>query len=393
VRPWYYHVKVVYAPIKVDLKPELSESGVAINVTNYYSFTDLSELKTAWHLMKGDKEIDSGIQSLKLAPRAKGKLALNLPNDQLAGADSLRLDFDRPDGGNIVTYLLELRPHSASPPALDSGQLSDIHFPKLNLVTRNRATNPWGWWVSRRRPASMQNIRVQGAASEKSSAPIDEAALYAMPLSGVRLLDADLVVRDFESMTPRKRAKKPQSPHDPTKLTPVGHLHVQFDNGHFSYKVDWTGPKADIQEVGWIFEMPKSLDHFSWNRKAYWSWYPPKHIGRPSGTATPDSANVDVTKMDRPDAFDFNSTKYDCNWAELTDSSGAGLGVRFSADQRQHCRGEIRSDGSGYGLVVNRDCASPRDISSNVVPDQYLTLQKGQSVQASFELGKVKAGG
>jgi len=31
------------------------------------------------------------------------------------------------------------------------------------------------------------------------------------------------------------------------------------------------------------------------------------------GTATPDSADVDVTQITRPDAFDFNSTKYNCD--------------------------------------------------------------------------------
>ena len=96
-----------------------------------------------------------------------------------------------------------------------------------------------------------------------------------------------------------------------------------------------------IQELGWAFELPTKYDHFSWNRQAYWSWYPETHVGRPAGTATPDSADQDVTKLTRPDAFDFNSTKYYCNFAKLTDSAGNGVGVNFSSDDRENCRGDF----------------------------------------------------
>ena len=73
--------------------------------------------------------------------------------------------------------------------------------------------------------------------------------------------------------------------------------------------------------------MPKDFDRFSWDRAARWTVYPDKHIGRPRGTATPDSMDVPYTKMDRPDAYDFNSTKYDCNFASLTNSAGDGVRV------------------------------------------------------------------
>ncbi len=45
-RPDYYHVKVAYAPLKVSLKPEVTSTGIVVRATNYYSFTDLSELTT-----------------------------------------------------------------------------------------------------------------------------------------------------------------------------------------------------------------------------------------------------------------------------------------------------------------------------------------------------------
>jgi hypothetical protein len=214
-------------------------------------------------------------------------------------------------------------------------------------------------------------------ASGGKSAVAEDAALYAMPLADVRAMDADLVEGD-----------------QPGKV--VGHIHADVAAGKFSYQLDWKkpgdkkNPATDIQEFGWIFTMPAASDHFSWHRQAYWSWYPATHVGRPAGTATPDSADVDVTKITRPDAFDFNSTKYNCDWASLGDSSGHGIGVKFAADGRHHCRSGTAEDGSRV-LVVNKVCAPPRDISSGIVPDLYFTVERGAKSTGSFTVGTISS--
>ena len=91
--------------------------------------------------------------------------------------------------------------------------------------------------------------------------------------------------------------------------------------------------------------------------------------------------------MDRPDAFDFNSTKYDCNWASMTDASGNGLRAEFDAKQRFHCRGGLDADGKTILLYVNQQVSPPDDISSNVVRDLYMTLNRGDKVEGSFRVG------
>ena len=60
----------------------------------------------------------------------------------------------------------------------------------------------------------------------------------------------------------------------------VGQLRAAYSNGRFRYRVDWWGRRADVQELGWVFELPRGVDRFSWDRKALWSYYPPDHIGR-----------------------------------------------------------------------------------------------------------------
>lgn len=175
---------------------------------------------------------------------------------------------------------------------------------------------------------------------------------------------------------------------DDPELKIVGHVRADVIDGRFSYRVNWTGQKAEIQELGWVFELPGSAERFSWHRRAYWSWYPDTHIGRPSGTATPESADADVTKVSRPDAFDFNSTKYDCDWATLTDGAGKGLGVRFAPEARGHCRAGTTESGARR-LIVNRLCCPPRDLSTGVVPDLYFTLEKGAQASGGFAVGAI----
>ena len=390
-----YHVKMAYAPIKVGLEAQVASSKVIVHAVNYYSFTDLSELTTTWKLLKDGKEVFSKDGHPALPPRTRGELTLDVPPEALSTADVLRVSFERsaagaPTGGieahegstppvgapaalNVATYDLRLKPEADTAPKLNSAALADVKFPTFNFIPVTAGRNEIGWKTSVRHPGRLVNITIEPADSSSLGAtPVEsEAKLYATPLKSVRAMDADVILSD-----------------DPAaKLW--GHVRVDHDAGHFTWRIGWTGDKQDMQELGWIFKLPASDNHFSWHRQAYWSYYPADHVGRPSGTATPDSMKVDITKITRPDAFDFNSTKYNCDWATLTDASGNGFGVRCTADDRQQCRAGAADRGE-YLLVVNEVCAPPRDISSNVVPELYFTLEKNAQRGGEFFVGQVQ---
>ena len=74
----------------------------------------------------------------------------------------------------------------------------------------------------------------------------------------------------------------------------------------------------------------------------------------------------------------------------LAGTSGAGIGVSFTSETRHHVRSGTATDG-GRLLVVNKYCCPPRDISSNVVPEQYFTLTRGQSSEGHFVIGTIAA--
>lgn len=391
-RPDYYHVKMAYAPIVVDVGHVRVEGDtVIVHATNRYSFTNLSELKTTWHLIVNGKPGPSGDVHPALAPLSQGDLKFPFTADQLAQAEAVRLEFTHPDGRNVATYDVRLKPEADTSPKIDAGQLADVRFPHFNLVGVTWGKNQNNYRSAERHAGKLVNVKVQKAGGSGWQQVNDDAALYAKPLAEIGAVNADIVMSDE------------------TDAKPAGSVQVEFKDGRFAYQIKWTkadtktnnnGKKnngknnntsegTDVQELGWAFHMPAAQDHFSWHRKADWSYYPETHIGRAAGTALPDSADVDVTKITRPDAFDFNSTKYHCDWVSLLDASGKGLGVICAPDARQQCRAGTVEGGSRV-LIVNRYTCPPRDLSSGVVNDLYFMLKQGEAVESSFKVGAVR---
>ncbi len=389
-RPDYYHLKMVYSPIKVGPDVDLkSKPGSAVlDVTNHYSFTDPSDLEARWRLTKAGRKIASGTARLALAPRTSGKVALPLPST-LGEADTLRVDFDQPGGLNIISAQFAIRERIKAAPA--GGPLSeDFPFPRLNLVVNVTRGDKAEWVRCLRYRGKLVNATVSGTSSRNTGA--NAGAAGSIP-ADTRRVDADITLEPDEDAgreSVEKLKKRMPKFEQPELRVPVGHVRAEMANGLFHYQIEWTGKTADVQELGWAFEMPKSFDTFTWDRQALWSVYPDTHIGRPSGSARPDSARVPLTKITRPDAYDFTSTKYDCNWASLTDALGKGLLVEFSPDDQHHVKCGFAA-GGGHELVVNKQCSPPRDISTHSVTDLYLELEPGDKIEGSFRLRSAEA--
>jgi hypothetical protein len=328
---------MIFSPIRVGEKLERSDGDSAsFNVENRYSFTNLSQIKGKWQLLAANKSIDTGDFTANVMPLSSGRVSIH--SAQLDRADALRIDF-----GDVVAHQFTLKEPQPEP-SLSAELPQGLAFPKFNLLTRLTEKDPGMWKKVTRYTAQL-----------------------AEPNSTDTSLEANIVMDN-----------------NPSKV--VGNVKARYEGNRFIYRLEWTGPKADVQELGWIFTMPRSNDRFSWNRDALWTVYPQTHIGRPSGTARPDSMNVPLSKVTRPDAYDFNSTKYNCRWASLTDESGDGLRVQFTKEDRHHCRGGV-SD-AGNTLTVNKLVIPPTDISTNVVPELYMTLNKGDKVDGAFSVGK-----
>lgn len=354
-RPNVYETQMIYSPIQVTNVLTESSDEVSFPVTNLYSFTDLSYLTMAWKLERAGATIASGNANASLPPRSHGMVTISVPPSALAYADTFQVDFIHPDGRDIVAHQFALT-NTAASSQLDPALPAGLPIPTFNLITRNTVTDPGYWETVLRYPASLTSVVLTPA--------------NATNLSQLQSLSATVI--------------------GGTNGTQVlGQLQAQYADNQFSYSLQWSGYTWEVQELGWFFQMPTNCDQFSWNRAARWTVYPSYNIGRAAGTATPDSTNADYTRMDLPNAFDFNSTKHDCNWASLTTAGGAGLMVEFDPTQRFHCRAGAANSGGGYILFVNQQVSVPNDFSTSVVPDLIMTLSAGNEVQGSFTVGSM----
>lgn len=296
--------------------------------------------------------IASGNTNLELPALSSGTAQLALPATALAYADTLRLDFIHPDGDDVYPYQFALS--TTSPSVITTNLPNGLPIPQFNLVTQTNYSDPVYWEESIRFPATLTSI-VLVPTNAGTLAQLN--SLSATVMGGV----------------------------NGTQV--LGTVQAGYTNNVFSYTLHWTGPSWPVQEVGWTFQMPGDYSNFSWNRDSRWTVYPDYDIGRASGTATPDTTNVDVTDMDIPDSFDFNSTKYSCYWASLTTPAGDGLRLEFSPSQLFDCRAGGAPSGDGYLLYANQQVSPANDISANTVPDLYMTLSSGSVVQGSFTVG------
>ncbi len=352
-RPNVYEAQMIYSPIQISNAVTVSSGQVTFPLTNLYSFTDLSYLTMAWNLKRAGLTIASGNANASLAPRSHGMVSISLPANALAHADALQVDFIHPDGRDVVAHLFSLT-NSVAGSQLNPALPANLPIPTLNLITRKTASDPGLWTTALRYPASLTSVVLTPPTATNLAQLQSLSATVIGGTNGTQVL---------------------------------GQLQAQYSGNRFSYNLQWSGISWEVQELGWTFPMPSNCDHFSWDRAARWTFYPWYNIARGSGTATTDSTNADYTRMDMPNAFDFNSTKYDCNWASLTTAGNAGLMVQFDPSQRFHCR--AGAGGNGYVLFVNQQVSVPNDFTTEVVPDLIMTLNSGNVVQGSFTVGSV----
>lgn len=352
-RPSVYETKMLYSPIQFTNVLTVSGNGqLSFPVTNQYCFTDLSYLTLQWQLQRNGIVLTTGSTQQSVAPRTNGIVQFTVPTDALASADSVQVDFIHPNGIDVVTGRFVITNIVRS--ALSTNLPSNLPIPQLNLIVRQTVSDPGLWQTVLHYPSTLANVTLTPSG--------------ATTLGQLQSMSANIM--------------------GGTAGTQIGTLSAQYTNNQFSYTINWTGANALVQELGWTFQMPNAYTNFSWDRAARWSYYTNTSIARATGTANPASMNADISGMFAANSFDFNSTKYDCNWASLTSGQGDGLRVQFSPAQRFQCRGGTNAQGNI--LYVNQQvCVADNDFTTQIVPDQILTLRSGNVMSGSFTVGSM----
>lgn len=338
VRPEWWHVKKVYSPARL-IEPEkaVAAGGILnLRVANRYDFTDLNELE--WTTLQGGA---SSRLAPTVPPRSEGVLTI---------------PFD-PARGDVTISV-------RSP----KGFLIDIERFKVTLL--GKATEPPPPVQVTTTPSDAALELAYGKikwAFDKKSGTLKSGSFGDLQVvqGGPQLIGFELL-----KCTPLLANAKTETEYQAQLLSDIECRADKIDwRGTLSYTVRSDGqllvqaelaPQADTQigQAGLKFILKPAFRELAWQRQGIWTIYPPNHIGRLSGRASPDGVGSDVMRfvslvpsssavdsapwtLERGGQWnltrDYRSTKCNITHASLSDGRGSGFRLR-SEKASEHLR-------------------------------------------------------
>jgi beta-galactosidase len=343
-RPEWWHTKKLFSPIHIDEHAPLVvlEGGVLrIAVENRHDFANLHRYACTWRLGQ-----ESGVVRADVPPRSRGVLDIATRLPQVLD-ESLILEFHDGHGRLVDGYRLPLRP-PVLPVLSPSGRAArfvdeGVHY--LSLA------NVW------RLVGNSVELSFDGSTGEcLAGLAACEQVLVAGPALHVMKNETPLEARPTGWQCQRVE-------HGTEEGWAVlrldgrygddfaGGFEIKMDTAGVvcvSYRFTYQGPELESREVGLRFALPLSCDRLAWERQAEWSYYPPDHIGRPSGSVPAHPpVSQDVPPGERPWGLDdhpwgcndFRSTKRHIYQASLICPTGQG--VEIVSDGTQHIRATL----------------------------------------------------
>ncbi|TCC90196.1 glycoside hydrolase family 2 [Pedobacter frigiditerrae] len=117
-----YAIREIYSPVKIDLKVLPTAFNGEIEVENRYHFTNINQCRFKWELInfKGQEDRNNGYVVVKqgsatapsIAPVAKGKLKIDLPQDW-KNHDGLALMAYDPTGNEVYRWVWKIKSNTA----------------------------------------------------------------------------------------------------------------------------------------------------------------------------------------------------------------------------------------------------------------------------------------
>jgi hypothetical protein len=381
-KPEWWIVKSVYSPVVVSVRTVSPAGGTClVPITNHYSFTNLSELTCRWTALGGNAVIGSGVLNVACPPMQSTAAQFPAP----AGMTALRLEFNRPDGVNVIAYNLRTEgvPLPAAPaPVASGGALTTQDSPDTLSVANSRQQA-----VFDKRTGTLRFWRVDGRDLVVGGPTLNlgeakeggEQGMYAAKQAPVTT-DAQVSAATGADGTAQVSVSSAVlaaagGPALGTLLT----TYALQPNAEMTvhWTLNWTAPDTGLWEEGVQFSLPPSMTRMAWQRDSYFTDYPAGHVGEPSGTAQAG----DVL---------FRASKRGLHWLTLSDSSGAGVAL-LPAGQPLVGRGGTTA--TDTVLFASREVAGPHGLSGSWVADHAIQAAKGKPLSGSFTLRAFNASG
>lgn len=410
-KPEYWHIKKAYSPIKVITRTiNVPDEGEAIKLQleNRHDFTNLSEIQIEWAL--GDER---GTVKSDIAPRKSGTISIRPKSTNIDGK-KLLLKFISPRGFLIDSYLLPIGNYKEA-----VAKARTCTDDKVELIKETDNFTIKGSSFSY--VIDCETGLIQSAVINGQTVLIGGPILMVLPLTGgtceptyredmlpfndtcsqwqVCNVTAEQTTEGVEIRV--KGKYKEASGIYTLQINNSGDLTVlykfTYDEQPKPFETMWNGAaEAHLRQMGIVFDIPKTFDSLSWERKALWTTYPEEHIGRPSGQARAfrDAMWPDIKAHSEPlwpwsldsnalGTNDFRSTKRNIRWACLKDADGYGILVRSVG--RQSTRSYL--EGDRVRLLVAGYSTGGRDgVSFGHLRDEQKPLEKGTVLEDTVQV-------
>jgi beta-galactosidase/beta-glucuronidase len=382
-KPEYWEVKMAYSQVKIDPAPLQPTGGTCpVAITNRYSFTNLDELKCRWQAFDGSQLIGQGEQKVECAPLQSITVSFPAP----IGMTSLQITFSKPAGDLITGAVLKVAgapdpqpPVYAGPSggnlAVKPGDAPTISNGDME-VDFDAQTGQMSHWTFRH-----QDL-VSGVSQFNlgQAVPNDDDHLkeFIKPGQTLSLDNAKWTTTDNSDNSIDAVSTADVSL---SKLNgKVGTLTTTYTvrpdaQIAVHWEFHWTGAKMKTWEIGEKLQLPATLSNLAWLRDSVFSYYPPDHLGAPSGHCGTDDLR-------------FRASKRGLHWLTLTDSSGVGLALQ-SIDTPLLGRADTMPGGTA--LFASLKEAGPQDFSGSWVDGETVILDPAKPISGDYLLRPVMA--
>ncbi|HEY5509838.1 MAG TPA: glycoside hydrolase family 2 TIM barrel-domain containing protein [Prolixibacteraceae bacterium] len=383
-QPELYQVKKSAQPVHVEL---INASDGTMEITNYFEFTNLGELKTSWQLQADGEILQKGELNLSLAPLSKAQVQIPMkkPVLQLGVEYRLLLSFALKEnsayaakGHEVAWDQLELPWHASSEPVIDAtgsnltlkdtdelvtitgkdfkytfnkktGQLAAMNYLGKDLIREGAKLSVWraplandldNWGTH----ATNLNPKKPGMGN------FPAGSWYTYGLDQMKFSLDKFTVLDQK---PDKIILDIQDHAEGTNYT------TAFDN-HYVYTIDGSGeitidhtitpqglmplwlPKVGLQ---WVID--KSLNSVSWYGRGPFETYPDRKTGAKIGVYSKTVQEMAESYLVPQDY----GCRTDTRWTRL--KSAEGIGLQFSGSSPESTAGNGLPTGSGPELAAD----------------------------------------
>ncbi|WP_426402993.1 glycoside hydrolase family 2 TIM barrel-domain containing protein [Streptomyces sp. R-07] len=286
-KPEYWLAKKAYSPVRVPDAPLLGQKArtpLTVPVSNWFDFTDLSELTVRWRV--GDAQ--GTMPGIDLKPGASGKLSI--PYRSWTEGEVLKLDFVDDRDRLVDSYALPIGPVAAPALPRPAGPAPAIEESDTGITLTGA-----GFSVAFSKTTGLITRAEYGGTAVLTDGP------------HLHVRGGSVPAWTFGSISARRTDAS-------TTVVTISGSHgaspVVFD-----VTVDGTGlltttytiakalseqPGSGYKELGVRFGAPDAADRIDWRAGSLWSVYPDDHIGRPVGTALAVPQHAGSVYRERP---------------------------------------------------------------------------------------------